>query len=111
MGERGVSQESIVDAAEMIAEKLDVLLERATDAVLGAPRAGSQQWRQDWDSRDSPAGRRTAEQRAQVKEAIAELIGIDLRPQAAPSSRLLSGSRRRGQASASRPVSQQLAIW
>ncbi|GAA4485277.1 hypothetical protein GCM10023094_39870 [Rhodococcus olei] len=38
-------------------EKIDVLLERATDAVIGAARPGSPQWRQAWESRESAAGR------------------------------------------------------
>ncbi|MFD4268187.1 hypothetical protein [Rhodococcus sp. NPDC058481] len=104
MGERGVSQESIVDAAEMIAEKLDVLLERATDAVLGAPRAGSQQWRQDWDSRESAAGRAAAEQRARVKAEIAALALCHTAP-----ARQVPRPRRGG--SVVGPASQQLAIW
>jgi hypothetical protein len=107
MGERGVSQESIVDAAEMIAEKLDVLLERATDTVLGTPRPGSPQWRQDWDSRDSDAGRTAAEQRVMVKEAITALA---LRHYVTPTARQAPRPHRRSMA-ASAPVSQQLAIW
>ena len=106
MGERGVSQESIVDAAEMIAEKLDVLLERATDTVLGTPRPGSPQWRQDWDSRDSHAGRTAAEQRASVKDAITALVSHHITPASLQSPR----TRRRGSA-APGPASQQLAIW
>ncbi len=107
MGERGVPQESIVDAAEMIAEKLDVLLERATDTVLGTPRPGTPQWRQDWDSRDSDAGRTAAEQRARVKEEIAALV---LRHHTTPSPRHVPRRHRRGATAGSTP-SQQLAIW
>ena len=107
MGERGVPQESIVDAAEVIAEKLDVLLERATDTVLGTPRPGSPQWRQDWDSRDSDAGRTAADQRARVKEAITALA---LRHYVTPAARQVSRPHRRTM-TASAPASQQLAIW
>ena len=106
MGERGVSQESIVDAAEMIAEKLDVLLERATDTVLGTPRPGSPQWRQDWDSRDSAAGRAEAAQRARVKE---EITALALRHHTHATWQVPRPNRRRSVAG---PMpSQQLAIW
>lgn len=97
---------AIADAADVVAEKIDILLERATDAVLGAPPAGSQQWRQLWDSRDSETGRVAAAQRARVKAAIADLAGVrndgGPQPQVQP---------RRRATRASRPASQQLAIW
>ncbi|MFF0818366.1 hypothetical protein ACFYVR_24950 [Rhodococcus sp. NPDC003318] len=79
MGARGVSEEAVVEAAETVAEKIDVLLERATDAVLGAPWPGSPQWRQEWESRESDSGRAALEQRARVKIAIAVLAGVDPR--------------------------------
>ncbi|WP_337110599.1 hypothetical protein [Prescottella equi] len=36
-----VTPEAITEAAEAVAKKINVLLERATDTVLGAPRPGS----------------------------------------------------------------------
>ncbi|NKS85643.1 hypothetical protein GS894_23890 [Rhodococcus hoagii] len=48
MSAREVPREAIAEAAEAVAEKIDVLLERATDAVLGAPRPGSEAWQQAW---------------------------------------------------------------
>ena len=97
---------AIVDAADIVAEKIDVLLERAVDVVLDAPRAGSPQWRQAWESRDSESGRTAAAQRARVKAAIAELAGLrtEASPHAAP-------RPRRRDARASQTTSQQLAIW
>lgn len=79
MGATGVPQDAITEAADAVAEKIDVLLERATDAVLGGPRPGSEQWRQAWDTRDTAAGRAALEHRTRVKIAIAEAAGVDPR--------------------------------
>jgi hypothetical protein len=126
---RGVTPEAIVEVAETVVEKIDVLLERATDAVLGAPRPGTPLWRQAWESRESESGRAALEQRARVKIAIAELAGVDPRheyerarragvlPIRTEIAEVAVGqqqrvSRRRGTAAAaSRSESQQLAIW
>ncbi len=64
-------------AAEAVAEKIDVLLERATDAVLGAPRPGSEAWQQAWAARDTAAGRAASAHRAQAKTSIAVAAGVD----------------------------------
>ncbi|MBM4495950.1 hypothetical protein GS426_08305 [Rhodococcus hoagii] len=48
MGAREVRPEAITEVAEEVAEKIDVLLERATDTVLGAPQPGSDAWQQAW---------------------------------------------------------------
>ncbi|NKZ73697.1 hypothetical protein GS934_00945 [Rhodococcus hoagii] len=57
MGAREVRPEAITEVAEEVAEKIDVLLERATDTVLGAPQPGSDAWQQAWAARDTDAGR------------------------------------------------------
>lgn len=104
--------EAIAEAADVVAEKIDVLLERATDAVLGSPNAGSHEWRQAWESRDSEAGRMAAAQRARVKATIAELAGLrtEMGPQHQSEPQPQPRPRRRD-TSASHPSSQQLAFW
>ncbi|MCD7052168.1 hypothetical protein LRS58_15715 [Rhodococcus sp. BH2-1] len=77
MGAREVPHDAITEAAEAVAEKIDVLLERATDHVLGAPQPGSEAWRQQWDSRDTEAGRAALAHRARIKIAIARAAGVD----------------------------------
>ena len=101
--------EAIAEAADVVAEKIDLLLERATDAVLRAPTAGSQGWRKAWESRDSDAGHVAAAQRARVKAAIADLAG--LRTEASSQATPPQQQPRRRDARASQPTSQQLAIW
>ncbi|MFM1722889.1 hypothetical protein ABEU20_001449 [Rhodococcus sp. PAM 2766] len=81
MGAREVPPESIAEAAEAVAEKIDVLLERATDAVLGAPPPGSEAWQQAWVARDTDAGRTELAHRTRVKTAIAAAAGVDPRPE------------------------------
>lgn len=105
MGER-VPQESIVDAAEVVAEKLDLLLERATDSVLGTPLPGSPQWLREWDARDTAGGRAEAAHRARVKAKIAALA---IRHHIEPAPRQVPRPHHRRPAEGS--ASQQLAIW
>ena len=124
MSARELPHAAIAEAADVVAEKIDVLLERATDAVLGTPTAGSPQWRQEWEARDSDAGRTAFELRARVKIAIAERAGIDTRPEGERERRggvLGQGGakgngyrRRRSRESGSRDMQAecgQLAIW
>lgn len=128
MDAKEVSQQAITETAEVVAEKIDVLLEQATDVVLGAPKPGSAQWRQMWEARDTADGRAALEQRARVKIAIAESAGVDLRhgleqvhrtgvftpPGAAVEHRAKrpqSRGRRNPAAGSSLPECQQLAIW
>ncbi|BCN61480.1 hypothetical protein RE9427_48500 (plasmid) [Prescottella equi] len=70
MGAREVPYEAITEAAEAVAEKIDVLLERANDAVIRAPRPGSEAWRQAWAARDTAAGRAASAHRARIKTAV-----------------------------------------
>jgi len=81
MGAREVPPEAIAEAAEAVAEKIDVLLERATDAVLGAPQPGSDAWQAAWAARDTDAGRAALAHRTRVKSAIAVAAGVDPRPE------------------------------
>ena len=81
MGAREVPPEAIAEAAEAVAEKIDVLLERATDTVLGAPQPGSDAWQQAWAARDTAAGRAALAHRTRVKTAIAAAAGVDPRPE------------------------------
>ncbi|AVP71398.1 hypothetical protein [Prescottella equi] len=81
MGAKEVPPEAITEAAEAVAEKIDVLLERATDAVLGAPQPGSEAWQQAWAARDTDAGRAELAHRTRIKAAIAEAAGVDPRPE------------------------------
>ncbi|WP_430336194.1 hypothetical protein [Rhodococcus sp. ACT016] len=79
MGAREVPPEAITEAADAVAEKIDVLLERATDTVLGAPQPGSDAWQQAWAARDTDSGRAELAHRARVKIAIARAAGVDPR--------------------------------
>jgi len=72
-----VTPEAIADVAEAVAEKIDVLLERATDTLIAAPRPGSPQWHTAWEARESTAGQAAIEQRMLVKIAIALSAGVD----------------------------------
>lgn len=81
MGAREVPPDAIAEAAEAVAEKIDVLLERATDAVLGAPQPGSDAWQQAWAARDTDAGRAELAHRTRIKTAIAAAAGVDPRPE------------------------------
>ncbi|WP_458683727.1 hypothetical protein [Prescottella equi] len=78
MGAKEMPPEAIAEAGEAVAEKIDVLLERATDAVLGAPQPGSEAWQRAWAARDTDAGRAELAHRARVKIAIAAAAGVDL---------------------------------
>ncbi|WJJ14427.1 hypothetical protein P9990_26825 (plasmid) [Prescottella equi] len=83
MGAREVPPEAIAEAAEAVAEKIDVLLERATDTVLGAPRPGSDAWQQAWAARDTDTdtGRAALAHRTRIKAAIAQAAGVDPGPE------------------------------
>ncbi|NKR30145.1 hypothetical protein GS504_02810 [Rhodococcus hoagii] len=81
MGAREVPPEAIAEAGEAVAEKIDVLLERATDAVLGAPQPGSEAWQRAWAARDTDAGRAALAHRIRIKTAIAAAAGVDPRPE------------------------------
>ncbi|MBP0079818.1 hypothetical protein B0F69_23180 [Rhodococcus hoagii] len=73
--------EAITEVAEEVAEKIDVLLERATDTVLGAPQPGSDAWQQAWAARDTDAGRAALAHRTRIKAAIAQAAGVDPGPE------------------------------
>lgn len=128
MDAKDVSQQAITEAAEVVAEKIDTLLERAADVLLGAPKPGSAQWHQAWAARDTAAGRAALERRARMKIAIAETAGVtlchgsdDLRRAGVPAQQVAtvehrtqrppSRSRRGSAASGVLSGSQQLAIW
>ncbi|NKT14607.1 hypothetical protein GS979_07175 [Rhodococcus hoagii] len=81
MGPREVPPEAIAEAAEAVAEKIDVLLERATDAVLRVPAPGSQAWQQAWAARDTATGRAALAHRTRVKASIAAAAGVDPGPE------------------------------
>ncbi|OUS97438.1 hypothetical protein [Rhodococcus sp. NCIMB 12038] len=123
MDAKVVSQQAVSEAAEVVAGKIDTLLERATDLVLGAPVAGSMQWRQAFAARDTPAGHAALELRARVKIAIAEGASVYLRDEVerlyrtgafAPPAAPVESPARRSQSRAHRrsiPENQQLTIW
>lgn len=122
-----VSPAVIADAADAIAERIDLLLERATDAVIAAPNPGSPQWREAWETRGSEEGRAALERRMLVKIAIAQRAGIDpcheidrARREGVPWIRIAAAAgtsvervrRRQGTvAGTPRVAEQQLAIW
>lgn len=74
VGDERVSVEEVAEAGDILAEEVDVLLERLTDKVLASPRAGSRAWYTQWNSHNSPDGQR---RRLLVKIAIASQAGID----------------------------------
>jgi len=74
MGDERVSVEGVAEAGDILAEEVDVLLERLTDKVLASPRAGSRAWYTQWNAHNSPDGQR---RRLLVKIAIASHAGID----------------------------------
>ncbi|AQA23205.1 hypothetical protein BTZ20_2860 [Rhodococcus sp. MTM3W5.2] len=74
-----MSPAAIADAADAVAEKIDVLLERAADAMMVAPNPGSPRWHQERETRGSAAGHGALEQRMLVEIAIAQRAGVDPR--------------------------------
>ncbi|MBM4575898.1 hypothetical protein GS415_08495 [Rhodococcus hoagii] len=81
MGAREVRPEAITEVAEEVAEKIDVLLERATDTVLGAPQPGSDAWQTGVGRTATPdAGRAALAHRTRIKAAIAQAAGVDPGP-------------------------------
>jgi len=50
MGDERVSVEEVAEAGDILAEEVDVLLERLTDKVLASPRAGSRAWYTQWNA-------------------------------------------------------------
>ncbi|CAG7634279.1 hypothetical protein SIM91_43680 [Rhodococcus opacus] len=77
MGESAVPPSAIVDAAELLTQKADVLLERLADRVMACPPAGSPAWyAQRTTSTVSPA--ETFKARLLVRIAIAHHAHFDL---------------------------------
>ena len=70
----------VEDAADLIREKLDVLLDRAVDKILGSPQPGSVAWRAAWRDRDTAAGRAAEHRRLLTRIAVAQRAGIDPAP-------------------------------
>ncbi|MBA8965062.1 hypothetical protein JOJ86_007428 [Rhodococcus percolatus] len=76
MLESAVPQSAISDAADLLTEKADVLLERLTDRVMASPAAGSKAWYALRNSASSPA--QVLKARLLVRIAIAYHAHFDL---------------------------------
>ncbi len=72
MGESAVSNAAIADAAELLTQKADMLLERLADRVMAAPTPGSRAWYARRNTADS------VKERLLVRIAIAHQAHFDL---------------------------------
>ncbi|EKT80489.1 hypothetical protein WSS_A21983 [Rhodococcus opacus M213] len=73
MGESAVSSAAIADAAELLTQKADMLLERLADRVMAAPTPGSRAW---YAHRSAAAD--SVKERLLVRIAIAHQAHFDL---------------------------------
>jgi hypothetical protein len=73
MGESAVSNAAIADAAELLTQKADMLLERLADRVMAAPTPGSSAW---YARRSTAAD--SVKERLLVRIAIAHLAHFGL---------------------------------
>lgn len=64
------------DLAQLLLEKLDVLLDRLTDRAMASPRAGSAPWRSDWLDRSSDDGRDLERRRVLTRIGLAHRAGL-----------------------------------
>ena len=73
MGESAVSSSAIADAAELLTQKADMLLERLADRMMAAPAPGPRAW---YAHRSTAAG--SVKERLLVRIAIAHQAHFDL---------------------------------
>ncbi|WP_155957151.1 hypothetical protein [Rhodococcus sp. UNC23MFCrub1.1] len=66
----GVSSAAVDDAVRVLHDRLDVMLDRLTDSVMGAPTPGSASWR----TRYGTPGALTTAVRAQDRTAVRAMI-------------------------------------
>ncbi|OZC83880.1 hypothetical protein CH254_23600 [Rhodococcus sp. 06-412-2C] len=95
----GVPEQVLDELAQILVEKLDILLDRLTDRAFEVPDAGSAAWQAQWLNRDSDAGREQHARRLYVRAVIASRAGAGLRVltesvELAPPAALKSASRR-----------------
>ncbi|AMY56496.1 hypothetical protein A3L23_05198 (plasmid) [Rhodococcoides fascians D188] len=64
------------DLAQLLLEKLDLLLDRLTDRVLASPRAGSDAWRSNWLDRNTADGRDLERRRVLIRIGLAHRAGL-----------------------------------
>jgi hypothetical protein len=104
-----------VDAAHVLREKIDVLLDRLTDTVLRSPTPGTAQWRNLVHSAGDLTRMTRGDRRADVRALIAAHAGVTdpavtdpaVAPQHSPTSPGAASRRHRGL----RPDPAQLTIF
>ncbi|MDQ1178566.1 hypothetical protein [Rhodococcus sp. SORGH_AS_0301] len=84
LGRQAVRAAAVTEAALVLQDRVDVLLDRLTDRVLGTPRAGSDRWLHDFRHPSA-----TPQERAHVRSAILTAAGFAPHPP-----RTGTGSRR-----------------
>lgn len=67
---------AITDAAQVLREKIDVLLDRLTDVVLGSPTPGTAQWRNLVQGPGDLTRMARGARRADVRALIAAHAGV-----------------------------------
>ncbi len=90
---------AIADAAHVLREKIDILLDRLTDVVLGPPTPGSAQWRNLFQVSGDLTRMARGMRRADVRALIAAHAGVADpagAPQHPPASAVPAPRRRRG---------------
>ncbi|OZE28118.1 hypothetical protein CH278_24670 [Rhodococcus sp. 05-2254-5] len=78
-GVAGVPECILDELAQILVEKLDILLDRLADRAVAVPDAGSSAWRSQWHDRTSDAGRERHSYRLYVRAVIATKAGVRLR--------------------------------
>lgn len=85
---------AIARAAEMVLEKLDLILDRVTDNVLGIPAPGTPQWRNMFHSSDEITRVLHSARRTELRALIAARAGVS-DPAAPTRPRRVSGTPKR----------------
>ncbi len=67
---------AITDAAQVLREKIDILLDRLTDVVLGSPTPGTAQWRNLVHGSGNLTRMTRGARRADVRALIAAHAGV-----------------------------------
>jgi hypothetical protein len=105
-----VDDAAIADAAHVLRDKIDVLLDRLTDVVLRSPTPGTAQWLNLVHSSGDLTRITRGDRRADVRALIAAHAGVTdpaVAPQHSPTSPGAASRRRRGR----RTDSLQLTIF
>lgn len=100
----------ITRAAQVVRDKLDVLLDRLTDSALGVPAPGTAQWRERFHTSAELTHTVRSGDRAEIRRLIADRAGVT-DPAAAPTGRGTGGAARAPRRKRPRTDPAQLSIF